>query len=861
VTDGPCATDRLRFTVSLFESERDTRPNREEFAWDELRARVTRFDVRDDKSGPAWSPVRYADGATRGNVGVESVSVAVMDVDDGSDPGAAHRHLTELGFEHVIHSTHSSTPEHPKFRAIVPLANPCSAANWPGVFPRLCDLLTDGHTDPGTKDPARLFYLPSTKPGGKTFTYSGHGRAVLAADLPGLRRDLPVRAPHVEATGDGKIPHGRHHESIVSTTASLAARIGGIDEPGLLAAVRGALAPLLDDLDEHDAELRVAVRSALAKFGRPAPARQDDGRSSGGPPSGPAAADTLVEIARARADLFRDEEGELYATVTRDDRRTETHRLRSSGFRRWLGRQYYNLRGKAPPVESMSTARATIEGLAEFGGAVRSVALRVGFSGEDLYIDLGDDSRRAVCVSSSGWKIVDSPPVRFVRGKGTAALPVPERGGSLLDLRPFFNATDPTEPHFVLSVAWLLGAFHPTGPYPVLAINGEQGAGKSNATVRLKALSDPATPPHRAAPKKEQDLAVAGRGSWVLAFDNLSAIPDWLSDAICRLSTGGGFATRSLYTDDEEMVFSGKRPVVFNGIVPVAAAADMRDRAIIVTWPSMKSARTEKKLDPAFKMAAPGIFGAILDALVAALAGQEAVAEEYAGRLPRMGDFFCWVVAGERALPWSRGTFERIYAESRATGAEIAVSESPVALALLAFLQATPNFEGTATTLLDRLGAYATPPIQPNAKPPAGWPKAPNALSGDLRRMAPDLRVAGMWVEFPEGGRRKGRLFRIAYHPVESRDSSSPSSPSSPTLEELGYGPGYDGGDEVSLKTLPPGSSPADSPQVVPGDDGDGKFRPLSAPSRTEPPTPDTEPAEPGSWQEGPVWARKKERP
>jgi len=271
VTDVPCDSNSLCLTISLFENERATSPHREETTWAELKARLSRFALRDGKSGPAWSPVRYAEGASRGNTGVECVSVTVMDVDDGTDPAEVHRRLGGLGFEHVIHSTHSSTPEHPKFRAIVPLGNPCSASSWPGVFPRLCTLLTDGHTDPDTKDPARLFYLPSAKPGGKTFTYSGHGRAVLPADLPTPTTGETNRAPAVSVGGDSKIPHGRHHDTIRSVAASVASRIGGLDEPGLLAAVRGALAPLLDDLEQHDADIQDAVRSALDKFGKPAP--------------------------------------------------------------------------------------------------------------------------------------------------------------------------------------------------------------------------------------------------------------------------------------------------------------------------------------------------------------------------------------------------------------------------------------------------------------------------------------------------------------------------------------------------------------------------------------------------------------
>jgi hypothetical protein len=50
---------------------------------------------------------------------------------------------------------------------------------------------------------------------------------------------------------------------------------------------------------------------------------------------------------------------------------------------------------------------------------------------------------------------------------------LPLRGGSIEALAPFLNLA--SENDFVLVVAWLLGALHAGGPYPVLAIAGEQG--------------------------------------------------------------------------------------------------------------------------------------------------------------------------------------------------------------------------------------------------------------------------------------------------------------------------------------------------------------------------------------------------
>ena len=48
---------------------------------------------------------------------------------------------------------------------------------------------------------------------------------------------------------------------------------------------------------------------------------------------------------------------------------------------------------------------------------------------------------------------------------------------------------------------------------------------------------------------------IAANNSRLLAFDNLSGIPAWLSDALCRVATGGSLAVRQLYTDDEEVLF------------------------------------------------------------------------------------------------------------------------------------------------------------------------------------------------------------------------------------------------------------------------------------------------------------------
>src|SRR5258708_23267047 len=140
-------------------------------------------------------------------------------------------------------------------------------------------------------------------------------------------------------------------------------------------------------------------------------------------------------------------------------------------------------------------------------------------------------------------------------------LPLPEPGGSIEALVPLLNLKSRNE--LVLTVMWLLATLRSRGPYPVLAISGEQGSTKTVLSKLLKALIDPNAAPVRALAREERDLMIAANHSYLLAFDNLSDLPSSLSDAFCRLASGGSFAVRQLYTDEDEVLFQAARPILF----------------------------------------------------------------------------------------------------------------------------------------------------------------------------------------------------------------------------------------------------------------------------------------------------------
>ena len=100
------------------------------------------------------------------------------------------------------------------------------------------------------------------------------------------------------------------------------------------------------------------------------------------------------------------------------------------------------------------------------------------------------------------------------------------------------------------------------------------------------------------------------------AFDNVSALQPWLSDALCRLATGGGFGTRRLRTDQDEVLFDGARPIILNGIEDVVTRPDLADRAMFLTLEPIpeERRRPEAEFWAAFEAERPDILGALLDA-------------------------------------------------------------------------------------------------------------------------------------------------------------------------------------------------------------------------------------------------------
>src|SRR5262245_51970970 len=350
-------------------------------------------------------------------------------------------------------------------------------------------------------------------------------------------------------------------------------------------------------------------------------------------------------------ELFHTPGGVAFADFITEGHR-ETWPIRSKRFRTWLRRCYYHATASAPSAGVIRSALDLLEARAQFDAPEREVSTRVAEYAGRLYLDLADEHWRAVAIGPDGWRVLGCPPVRFRRAPGMLPLPVPERGGPIEALRLFLNLSN--ENDLALVVAWLLAALRSSGPYPLLAISGEQGSAKTVLSKLLRALVDPNVAPVRALPRDERELMIAANNGHLLAFDNLSGLPAWLSDALCRIASGGSFALRRLYTDDEEVLFQTARPTVLNGIEDVIGREDLADRAIFLSLGPIgeEQRRSEAKLWREFECQRPLILGSLLDAIAH---GLRAVGSISCHQLPRMADFALWATACETAV-WPAGT-------------------------------------------------------------------------------------------------------------------------------------------------------------------------------------------------------------
>lgn len=467
-------------------------------------------------------------------------------------------------------------------------------------------------------------------------------------------------------------------------------------------------------------------------------------------------ASRLVALAHMHYRLVAGDDGRPYATPLAGP--AIAHNLRGrAGLRAQLADLYYRTYQQAPGGTGLTDALAVLEAQAEHTDP-EPVGLRVARAGEQsIVVDLGDTQGQAVLVGPGGWRIIERSPVLFRRSRLTAPLPVPIAGGTLQGLQDLLNVD---QDRFRLLVAWLVAALIPDIPHPILALFGEQGTAKSTAARLLVGLVDPSPAPLRTPPRELRSWAASAYASWVVALDNISVIPPWFSDTLCKAVTGDGVVERALHTDDDLNILTFRRVVALTSIDAGALAGDLAERLLPVELDPIPPSdrRSDAQIAAAYDLARPAIVGALLDLLAEVL---DELPRVQLDELPRMADFARVLAALDTIKGWDTRTH---YAAGAAETALAVLEYDPVAVALRELVGTAGEWRGTPAQLLER--------ITPD-HPPKTWPRSPRALAGVLKRLAPALRSGwGITTDRPTRGQTRNLTIRGPKAPTPSRPAN-----------------------------------------------------------------------------------------
>jgi hypothetical protein len=305
----------------------------------------------------------------------------------------------------------------------------------------------------------------------------------------------------------------------------------------------------------------------------------------------------------------------------------------------------------------------------------------------------------------------------------------------------------------------------------------------------------------------------------------------WLSDCLCRASTGDGSVKRALYTDHDVAVMAYRRCVFVNGVDLIVDRGDLAERVVVVDLRRVQTRRPEDELAEAWDTARPGLLGALLD-LAAAV--HERLPAIHVDDLPRMADF-AKVLAAVDEVQGTEG-LKRYRERSQRAAAD--TLDAPFIAELV-----TRRYSADGETSAELL-TYLRP-TAPDWRPPRGWPKNARAVTGLLTRHAPALRALG-WEVDNDQGRNEQHATKWTVTPPEPEkarepekvgaDTSSDSSTSSTQVNGIN-GDEVRGPDELETSYDEVRTSPgeiATSSEKVPSTSDNEK---TSQTSHTDPPS------------------------
>jgi len=450
----------------------------------------------------------------------------------------------------------------------------------------------------------------------------------------------------------------------------------------------------------------------------------------------------LLQIA-SEIKLFHDQNKEGFAFLN-----NEAIPLRSKKVKQWLAYKYFQSSGKPPNSDSLNQAIVALEGKAVFECSQIKLFNRIASTADVFWYDTGDG--KAVRITSEKWTIVDTP-ILFRRYSHQQAQSMPETGGDPWKIFEFMNIDSK---HQLLAMVVVISYFVPDIPHPIFHPFGSQGAGKTTLCRIIKKICDPSSIETLITPGSLTQLVQVLAHHHVCLFDNLSDLPQWMSDVLAQACTGGGFSKRQLFTDDEDIIYKVKRCIGLNGINLTISKPDLMDRSILLHLERIDPGkrRDEKELWKEFDQAKPSILGGILNTIVKSMKIYPNVRLD---KLPRMADFAKWGYAIAEALGGRGNEFLESYQQNVARQNEEVIQGNTLAQATLLFMSDRESWNGTVKKAWEKLNDIANP----QKKDPT-FPGSSRTLRKHLEKIKTNLMDMGITYNI---GKRSKEGFPITF--------------------------------------------------------------------------------------------------
>jgi hypothetical protein len=393
------------------------------------------------------------------------------------------------------------------------------------------------------------------------------------------------------------------------------------------------------------------------------------------------------------------------------------------------------------PTKALLKKAVEFLDLSALAATERCVHTRMTWDDGAIFIDRVDPNWSVIRVNSSGWTEETPSQPRFYRTAHQRELPVPQRGG---DYKALFSYLAITEaPQQLLTLAWILSAFHPAISSPILLVVGPPGSAKTTRCRRLRSLIDPSHVDLLGDIELGQ-IYHTFQNHAVPVFENVGTFDRKTADAFCRAVTGTATERRKLFTDAEQVLFNYRRSVIINSLAPPSTRPDFLDRCLMLHCQRLERFEPLKQLDEAFEKDRPAILGGLLDLLSKTLASLD---ETLPPTEFRLADFAHFGRAVALALGQSPEDFDRAYADNIAGQCGEIVEDSAIAQLIIEFGQDLPSdapWIGSITELRSKLKHLASTRDLGDGK--RDLQKSARWLSSVLGELGPALMNRGIEV-------------------------------------------------------------------------------------------------------------------